>query len=188
MDAHMGHHCDDINNSFICCSPRYLGCSKICFRSYGNLRRLVMPQQRNPQMTTRNETKTVLTDADGNPILEIGTQEYMVRDSSGALIHRSINENTQLVCGTLWNPLMMLTKPPVYIGVCGQCHKGSVFRASKGHGIVAMHRAKLCTDCGQLWCPRHRKLRDNRWRCLSCARRHRIVRLIRPIFFAREGD
>jgi len=147
-----------------------------------------MAQQRNPQMTTKKETKTIITDSDGSPILEIGTQEYMVRDSNGALIHRSINESTQLVCGTLWSPLMMDAKPPIYVGVCGQCRKGSVFKTSRSNGIVALHRAKICTECGQLCCPRHRRLRDNRWHCLSCARKHTIARLFRPIFFEREGD
>lgn len=138
-----------------------------------------MSKQNSPQKTARKDTITKITDTDGNVILEIGQQEYTVRHSDGSITHRRINENMQLVCGTIWNPLMA----KIYVGICSQCRRPSLFRR-KAHGIVAMHRAKLCVDCGTLCCPRHKKLgRDKKWRCLKHTKMHRFIK---PIFFKQE--
>ena len=142
--------------------------------------------QQNPQITTKKETKNIISDSDGNPILEIGQQQYVVRSSTGELIHRSINESIKLECGTIWSPMMLLQNPPVHIGICEQCRKPTLFKHSKSHGIVAMGRAKICNDCGQLCCPRHRKLQDNQWRCSSCAKKYKLAKMIKSIFFKKQ--
>jgi hypothetical protein len=134
-----------------------------------------MAQQ--PQISAKKEVKTSITDSNGNIIVEIGQQEYTLKTSSGELIHRAISESMQLVDGTIWSPLSKL-----YVGVCEQCRT-----LSKNHGIVAMHTAKLCVDCGTLCCPRHRKLSDNQWRCIRCARKFKFKKLIRPLFFKEQS-
>jgi hypothetical protein len=141
-----------------------------------------MTNQNSPQITARKDTVTKISDTDGNVVLEIGQQEYTVRHSDRSITHRRINENMQLVCGTIWNALMMAK---ILVGICSQCRRPSLFRR-KAHGIVAMHRAKLCVDCGTLCCPRHKKLgSDKKWRCLKHAK---INRFIKPIFFERKED
>lgn len=145
-----------------------------------------MAQQ--PQITTRKETKNIISDSNGNTILEIGQQQYTVRTSTGELIHRSLNESIRLECGTIWSPLMLVQNPPIHIGICEFCRKPKLFRRSKKHGIVAMHRAKLCMSCGKLCCPKHRKLQDNQWRCPSCAKKYKLAKLIKPIFYERKDS
>lgn len=144
-----------------------------------------MAIQNTPQITGRKDTTTTLRDIDGNVILEIGQQQYTVRDTNGAITHRDVSANMQLVCGTLWNPSMM--KGGIYVGVCSQCRVPSLFHRSS-HGIVALHRAKFCTDCGTLCCPRHRRQDggDKLWRCLRHHKIQVLKNLGRPIFFERK--
>jgi hypothetical protein len=110
-----------------------------------------MAKQNNPQISARKDTVTQIMDAKGDIIAEIGLHEYTVKLPNGARIHRRVNENITLECGTMWNPgLMAMAK--IYIGVCHQCRRFSLFDY-RSHGLVSMHRAKLCADgCGQLLC------------------------------------
>ena len=149
-----------------------------------------MAKQHNPQISARKDTVTQITDINGNIIAEIGLHEYTVKLPNGARIHRRVNENITLQCGTMWNPgLMAMAK--IYVGVCQQCRQPSFF-GYRSHGLVAMHRAKLCVDgCGQLLCPSHaRRGRDNRWRCISHHRTHLLTHFLRTlarfIFFERK--
>ena len=145
-----------------------------------------MARQNTPQISTRKENVTTITDQRGNTILEIGSQEYTIKYPGGALHHRQTNENIPLVCGTMWHPGMTMAKPPIYVGVCERCRKPSLFRR-RTHGIVAMGRAKLCVDGGELCCPRHRKLgKDKKWRCLKHHRTHLLKRVARAIFCERK--
>lgn len=140
-----------------------------------------------PQIQTRKETQNSIRDYNGNIILEIGQAQYTVR-SNGELIHRSLNESIQLADGSLWSPLMLVQSPPIYIGICEQCRKRKLFRRSRNHGIVALHRAKLCSDCGELCCPKHsRKSKDNQWRCIPCNKKYKLANFLKPIFFQRKG-
>ncbi len=149
-----------------------------------------MAKQQNPQISTRKDTVTQITDINGDIIAEIGLRQYTIRLPNGAIIHRRVNENMTLECGTMWNPgLMAMAK--IYVGVCQQCRRPSLF-SYRGHGLVATHRAKLCVDgCGQLLCPRHaRQGRDKKWRCVSHHWTHVLTHflqtLARFIFFERE--
>ena len=144
-----------------------------------------MSDQNDPKISARKDTTNRITDFDGNVILEIGQQEYTVRHADKSITHHSINENIRLVCGTIWNALMMAK---VFIGICQQCREPSLFNGGT-HGIVAMNRAKLCVDCGTLCCPGHRKQgRDKMWRCLRHHKTHLLKSLCRPIFFDRKEE
>jgi len=148
-----------------------------------------MAKQSGPQNVVSKDKVSVITDINGETVIEIGSKQYTVRDSQGALTHRLLDQFLQTVDGMQWNPNMLFTKPPIYVGICQQCRDGtSLLKRNKTHGIVTLNRAKLCVDCGTLSCPSHRKLgRDQRWRCLKHHRLHLLDRLLlRPIFFERE--
>lgn len=137
------------------------------------------------QINTRKETKNIFSDSKGNVILEIGQAQYAFRTSQGELIHRNINESIQLECGTMWSPLLLFAKPPVYIAVCELCRE----RNPKSSGLVSLHRSRICSKCGRTVCSKHRKLRDKKWMCLPCAKKHTIItKLIMPIFFKKIED
>ena len=140
-----------------------------------------MAKQNNPQMSTRKDTVTQITDVNGNIVLEIGQHEYSIRLSDGSRTHRQINETIQTVDGTIWGPLSKFT-----VGICTQCRQSSFFQR-KTHGIVAMHKAKTCVDGGELCCPSHYRLgKDQKYRCLKHHSRHLLKDLFYPVFFKRE--
>ena len=134
-----------------------------------------------PSLNTKKETMIVLSDEQGKPILQVGHEEYMIRDSNKTLTKRSISENILLADKFFWNPTMLQARPPVFVACCYYCRK-------KGHGIVTLHRSKYCAKCGRLCCPAHRKLKDNQWLCLGCSKKHFLISLIRPIFFQKKDD
>ena len=142
-----------------------------------------MVNQQGPQMSVSNDDVTTITDIDGTVVLEIGSHEYTVTKPGGSIIHRNINQITQLVCGTGWSPLSK-----ILVGICSQCREPRLF-TRKSHGIVAISRSKPCTECGTLCCPSHRKRgRDLKWRCLKHYKAYRLKNLIRPIFFERDEE
>ena len=138
----------------------------------------------------RQNTIFFVEDLEGNLILEVRQEECIVMEPDGSLSSYTKDQNIQLVCGSAWNLSMLRAKPPVYVGLCDTCRNPgiSIFGGRrKSHGLVAMYRAKLCTDCGILCCPRHRRMgQDGKRRCLSCDKKHRIANLLRPLFFRRE--
>jgi hypothetical protein len=140
-----------------------------------------MAKKNQPQVTGKIEDIIRITDAQGNVVLEIGTHEYTVMHSDGSLTKRKITETMPLVCGTLLNPKAIFP-----IGVCELCRQPSFFRR-RSHGCVALSRAKPCVTCGQLCCPKHRKLgKDQKWRCLRHHDSHKLWNLPLHIFFERE--
>jgi len=127
-------------------------------------------------------------DLQGNLILEVRQEEYMVLQPNSPPTLFTRYQNIQLVCGTIWNPSMLQAKPPILLGVCEICRHPPVRlfgREPPRHGLTALYRLKLCT-CGVTCCPRHRREHDGRWLCPSCASRRRVVRLLTPIFFRQE--
>ena len=151
-----------------------------------------MAKQHNPQISARKDSVTQITDTNGNIIAEIGLHEYTVKLPNGTRIHRRVNENITLEDGTMWNPgLMAMAK--IYVGVCPQCRRFSFFDY-RSHGLVAIHRAKLCVDgCGQLLCPRHARLgHDKKWRCKihhwSHLFKHFLKTIALFIFFERRDS
>jgi len=142
-----------------------------------------MVNQQGPQMSVRKDDVTTITDIDGTVVLEIGSHEYTVTTNGGSIIHRNINQTVQLVCGTVWSPLSK-----ILVGICSQCREPSLFKRNS-HSIVAISRTKICTECGTLCCPSHRKQgRDLKWRCLKHHKAHSIRNLIRPILFKRDEE
>ena len=145
-----------------------------------------MARQNKTAISTRKDQVTTITDQNGNTILEIGSHEYTIKYPNGTLHHRSINDSIQLVCGTVWEPNMLSAKSPVYVGICQECRRPSLLGSAK-HGIVALSRAKLCVDGGELCCPRHRKLgKDKKWRCLKHHKIYLTKCLGRAIFCERK--
>ena len=142
-------------------------------------------QSHNP--STNQSTKTVIWDANGQAVIAIGLDEYIITKPDGSIESHRYSHNIVLVDGTSWNPGMLTANPPIYIGVCEQCRGFSVSLLGirkPSHGIMTLARAKLCTDCGTPCCPRHRKLgSDNKWRC---PKGHTAGQLLKRIFFARE--
>ena len=134
---------------------------------------------------------TTITDLHDNIIVEVRQDEYLVIEKDGSITSYSNSRSIQLVDGSTWNPDMLRSKPPIYIGVCEICRDPgfSFFRKQhKTHGLVAMSRAKLC-ECGILCCPRHRVLcSDKRWRCHRCAKKFRLISILKPLFFERMED
>ena len=135
-----------------------------------------MPPQQ-PQINTKVETKVLFTDLDGNPIIELGNDQYTIRTSSGEVIHRNLSQSIQLCDGFMFNPKMLIGAHPIFIAICPECRKNS-------HGLVTVHLSKICSKCGKPnLCSRHRKLIDNQWFCLSCARKYKWSKFFRKIFF-----
>jgi len=149
-----------------------------------------MNNPQGPQISLRKETKTKISDEEGNVVLEIGLEEYTIRHSDKSLTHRRLNESICLVCGTIWHPGMMSEK--IYVGICSQCRKPKLF-SRKSHGIVALHQARHCVKCGKTLCPAHRHLSqiDQKWRCLRHHKTHHRMHILKTlahlIFFDHKG-
>ena len=147
-----------------------------------------MAKQGSPNQTTI----TSITDVQGNVIMEIRQEEYLVLEN-GSVTSYTHFRNITLVDGSTWSPVLLSKNPPIYIGVCETCRNPGISlfrRRRRTHGLVAMARARLCADCGLLTCPRHRRLgkHDKKWRCLACAKKHTLGNLLRPIFFERQEE
>jgi len=152
-----------------------------------------MPPQRPIIAPPASYTQTIIRDVDGTPILEIGYSDYMVTNPDGSLTQHKVAENLMLVDGTIWNAGMMASKPPVLLGCCDDCRHPplrGMRRDAPTHGLVSLKRARHCRDCGKLACPRHitRVAATNAWRCLSCAKKHRLGSWLRSVFFTYEDD
>lgn len=165
----------------------------LCFprnQSNRNIERITMPNVPNPNTNQRNELVTILRDIDGSIIIEVGLDEYTIKDpETGTLVHRKSSTNIRLVCGMMWSPAMLVESKHL-IGVCQQCRtpRRSLFRRVRGtHGIVSLEQAKHCVDCGQLSCPSHRVLSsDDKWRCISCNKAFNRTNFIKGIFCRKE--
>ena len=128
---------------------------------------------------------TVLRDERGDLILEIGHHDYVVVMPDGSLEQHRVASSVTLVDGTVWNPGMRLP-----LGVCADCRHppfSGLGRDEPSHGLVALNRAKLCSRCGVLGCPRHITKRGGLWLCRSCARRSRVLGFLRSLFFTEGG-
>ena len=147
-----------------------------------------MSNGRTHSTETNQRTTTVLRDINGEIILEIGLEEYIVREADGSITFYRRSDNILLADFVEFNPGMLVGNTPVLIGVCQQCRTFSVslFRRQRPtHGIVTLARSKLCSDCGILCCPQHRKLgSDQRWRCLPCAKKYTAKQFIKSIFWS----
>lgn len=137
---------------------------------------------------TNQRTTTVLRDFDGQPILEIGLEDFLIRLPDNSITFYRRSDNLRLVDGLQWNPGFLTSNPPIYVGVCHQCRTYSLWSLRVGrpsHGICSLARSKVCSDCGTLACSNHRRISpwDQKWRCLPCSRKHFIKEIIKSFFF-----
>ncbi len=146
-----------------------------------------MTNQTPPQNMNENANLTRITDQRGELVLELGTHETFIMVPGQLPITQTINEDFVLSCGTVFNIDMMFTmNPPILIGTCDQCRYPTNKKDTPTHGIVTISRAKLCV-CGTLCCPKHRKLgSDNKWRCIKCHKKHKLISFFRKLFFTEE--
>ena len=134
--------------------------------------------------------RTVLWDALGNPIVEVGAREYMVHRPDGSVATERINSSILLMDGTMWHPGMR----DVRLGVCKLCREPPYtfpFRQGPMHGLVSLTPggAVKCARCGMILCPAHaRRCSDNRLRCPSCAQRGTLRRFFERIFWTTDED
>ncbi|MHB9071269.1 MAG: hypothetical protein ACYC54_12995 [Sedimentisphaerales bacterium] len=136
-----------------------------------------------PQGSPNQNTITTITDANGEVVIEIRQNEYLVIQNDGSFESYTHYRYITLVDGISWVPQMMWQKPPIYIGVCGICRKRSIFR-KRTHGLVSLAKAKNC-ECGIMTCPMHSILcSDNKWRCPGCAKKYKLKKNIKSLFFA----
>lgn len=155
-------------------------------------RQLDMARQNFNIPPAKQKIQTIIYGKDGRPILTIGMEEYAVQEPDGSMSVRKISQNLVLEDGQAWNPSMMMGNKPILLGVCEHCRDPApslLQHRRPSHGLVALHRAKLCADCGQLLCPRHQeRCRDKKYRCSTCARKSAIKGLLRRLFFTYEGE
>ncbi len=132
-------------------------------------------------------SQTTIHDVNGNPVLIIGERVCTVIEPDGTISRLQHLDSIQLVDGLAWSPAMASGSNPVLLTTCPMCREPpvSLFRREPAtHGLLSVRNARVCTSCGQVTCPRHRKLVGRGWRCPSCARWASLTRLIKPIFFS----
>lgn len=131
----------------------------------------------------------VVRDTDGSEVLRTTAQTVMITHGDGKVEHHQLFENVLLADGTNWNA-SMLDKPEGQLGVCACCREPTYrfpMRSQPTHGLIRLAYAKICVECGQLTCSKHRKLgSDGKWRCIRCAPRAKARGLLSAIFFAEE--
>jgi hypothetical protein len=135
-------------------------------------------------------SRTVLCDSDGKPIIQLSLDDVSISDGKTVKQYKT-SSAIRLMDGSFATLSLILSKDRPYAGVCEFCRKPpfrGLRRQRPAHGIVALHRAKPCADCGELCCPRHfTTCRDGKTRCLPCATKHRWRRLLEWVFFTEEG-
>jgi len=115
---------------------------------------------------------TVCRDLNGDVIGEVSASTVLVHNQDEIRRQRQ-NESIQLATGEQWHPGLRMR-----VGVCERCRN-----------LVSMQRAIPCADCQQLLCGRHaRRGADGKWRCLSHARRFRLLRFLERLFYSIEEE
>ena len=132
-------------------------------------------------------SRQILRSRKGDTILEITHEDYMITLPDGRIEQHKIATSIETVDGMMWSPIMQMGKHPIYIGICEDCRVPRslrILQEEPTHGIVTLANAEFCSDCGSLFCPRHRKrCSDDQTRCLPCASLFRIKRFFSAIFF-----
>lgn len=132
-------------------------------------------------------SETNICDIDGKVIMVIRYSDFTLDHPTTGIEQHKSNTYIQTVDGRQWNPLQLLAKPPVYIGICTDCRRPPFRwwgRETPTHGIVTLQRARVCVDCGKQCCPRHvKRNRNGVCRCRPCARKHRLKTWLKALFF-----
>ena len=139
-------------------------------------------------MMPNNHNDFVLLSPEGQELLRIGSQEFMVIDNSGNLNIYKNNQAILLADGSAWSPQMLQTNPPVFLSRCDLCAKKRLrhFKQKSPFALIPAHRGKICVDCGKTCCPAHRHLIDDSWRCLPCDKKYRYKRRLKSLFFKKD--
>ena len=140
-------------------------------------------------VSTRVETRFL--DESGQEIYTATYREEMSVTADGVTSIKR-GENTMLVSGEVYNPGMSSGANPVLmVGACDFCRDTKPLfpwlRARTTHGLCNVRKLKLCSDCGQAICPRHRHRSryDRQWRCPQCHKRHKWMLRLRSVFYER---
>ena len=141
-----------------------------------------------------SHSRSQYRDANGELILEIGFSEYIVTNPDHSVEQHKVGSSIELMCGTQWSPW---TQPAIPVGVCADCRQprfAGFRRRLPRHGLVALARARLCSNCGRLCCPTRatRSDADGKWRCQACGRAHTrrslLGRMLKAILLVETED
>lgn len=144
-----------------------------------------------PQGSMSREVRSVIRDRYGNVILSLSVTDVLIRGPNNETSRQRLNDNIQLVCGTIYNPAMSTGQNPVVlISVCERCRAPRTSLLSHHvptHGLCSTEAGAHCRDCGEFLCPRHQvRYRDGGAWCETCFRRARMRRFLRNVFFKVE--
>ena len=150
-----------------------------------------MARQRFNLPAANRQVRTVLSDDQGNPMVQMSAGEYMVHNPDGSITVLRENRSIQLMCGLQWYPGMTDGQKIISVGVCELCRNPPYtfpLRNKPRHGLVSMDRARQCSGCGLLLCPRHQSRHGRQTFCPSCSRRYRLKNVLLRIFFRIEEE
>ncbi len=138
----------------------------------------------------RQRIDSVIRNLDGKEVLRSSFVVETEVDDQGAMTTLKQSESFVLQDDTVWNHAQSMRQhDPVHLAVCEVCRSESHPHASRSHGLMAVHNAARCRDCGRLCCPRHaRQGSDGMTRCVACARRLQWKKILHRIFFVRVGE
>lgn len=120
---------------------------------------------------TGKRIDTDQVDEYGNVIVRSSYLLQEIQQADGSMLEVVRAASLQTSDGFEWNPALARGDKPIHVGVCPACRKPRLFGKTP-HGLVTLANAKHCGDCGTLCCPKHRKRKHGRWRCIRCHRRY----------------
>lgn len=128
----------------------------------------------------------------GETIATVTYSKVMEQRGTGLPSTVTRGDSFRTVDGILFNPIYATGQTPLLLAVCHVCRHPPLgiflFRKKPTHGICTLQNARQCHDCGTTCCPAHRVNRQGKAFCLRCARRRRIWKLIKPLFFKRVDE
>jgi len=153
-----------------------------------------MAKQSTSKRPVSTHVETRFLDESGEEIYTANYREEMTVTADGVTSTKR-GENTMLVSGEAYNPgLSSGPKPVLMVGTCDFCrNERPLFpwlRARKTHGLCNIRKLKLCSDCGQPICPRHRRRSryDRQWRCPQCHKKHKWLLRLKNVFCERVDE
>lgn len=141
-----------------------------------------------PPFGQRIETRVF--DENGHPIAVIPYSSVYESSGNGGFNEVKRADHLLLADGVIWNPSYAARQgEPLLLAVCHYCRTPSIglgFRSDHASaGLITLQNAKACVRCGHTTCPRHRHTNGSKARCLHCAHRRWLWKLIKPLFFRR---
>jgi len=134
---------------------------------------------------------TVVRDPRGRVVAKFGWGECTIIHADGSSDYYTDGDELVLVCGTVLNPSRLKGKATSVVSVCDRCRhppESLLHYEEPTHGLCSTKLGYRCESCGEFLCPKHAvACPDGKRRCTSCARKARIRRAVRNIFFKQEG-